>query len=329
MKLGFKTVAPVLLGLLVSGCSSPQDLLAPHGYIAGKEAWLFWIVLAMGAVVFLGVEGLILFIALRDRRRKGDLAEPKQVYGNRSLEILWTAIPIGLVLILFGLTLGVMAAVAPPSPSAGDLTVQVVGHQWWWEFDYPSLGIVTANELHIPVGESVRVQLVSADVIHSFWVPQLAGKTDVIPGQTNLMWLQSNQTGTFDGQCAEFCGLQHAHMRFQVVVQSAQDFQTWVAAQQASPPAPQTDLEQQGYQIVIKGVCSGCHTVNGTTARGTIGPNLTHVFSRQTIAGGSIPIGQMSEWIEDPQGMLPGNDMVIHLSNDEITAVLAYLDTLK
>ncbi|HTX80214.1 MAG TPA: cytochrome c oxidase subunit II, partial [Longilinea sp.] len=207
----------------------------------------------------------------------------------------------------------------------------VIGHQWWWEFDYPDLGIVTANEMVIPTGTPVQITLTSVDVIHSFWIPQLAGKTDVIPGQTNHMWISADQPGTYDGQCSEFCGMEHALMRDRVIAVTPANFQAWVKNQQANPPAPQTDLEQQGEKLVTTGVCAACHTINGTSAKGKVGPNLTHLFSRSTFAGASFTVNEanMSAWLTSNTTMKPGNLMSIRVPDSQLEAILAYLKTLK
>jgi cytochrome c oxidase subunit 2 len=281
--------------------------------------------------VFVLVEGLIVLIVVRDRRRGGETGEPRQVHGHTRLEIIWTVVPLLLVILLFGLTIGVMKAVAAPPAREGDVHVRVVGHRWWWQFDYPDYGITTANELHIPVDGAAHLTLESADVIHSFWVPQLAGKTDVIPGEVNSMWLSADAPGTYDGQCSEFCGIQHAGMRIHVIVESREDFDAWVKGQQAPPVRPATALAQQGEDMVLTGVCSSCHSVRGTSAQGTIGPDLTHLMSRTTMAGGMYPLNgaYLRRWLANTQEMKPGNLMVVQLPSDDMAAVLAYLTQLK
>jgi cytochrome c oxidase subunit II len=236
----------LLLGGLLSGCSVAPAVFNPASSIAGREAGLFSTVLWMSLPVFLIVDGGLLFIILRYRQRRGDTGEPRQIYHNVRLEAVWTAIPILLVITLFILTVVTVQAVAAPAPKAGDVKVTIVGHRWWWEFDYPDLGIHTANELHIPAGATVQISLQSADVIHSFWVPQLSGKTDVIPGQANTMWLTSDQPGSYPGQCAEFCGTQHANMRFTVIVDPPAAFQAWKASMQKIPAQPTDPLADQG-----------------------------------------------------------------------------------
>jgi cytochrome c oxidase subunit 2 len=217
-------------------------------------------------------------------------------------------------------------------PPTEGMPIKVIAHQWWWEFQYPELGIVTANELHIPMGQPVVVELNSDNVIHSFWIPQLAGKTDVVPGQTNSMWFQADRVGVYRGQCAELCGTQHANMNFVVVAQPTEDFNQW-AEWQKTPAVQTTSQTAAGEQVFMTtGACLGCHTVNGTDAKGVNGPNLTHIGSRQTLAGGALPNTpeNLAHWLTNPQAVKPGNKMLIsRLSQDDIAALVQYLSSLK
>jgi cytochrome c oxidase subunit 2 len=246
------------------------------------------------------------------------------------LEITWTVIPVLLTVVLFAMTVQTMQSVAAPAASANDINLHVIGHRWWWEFDYTDLGIKTANELHIPVGATVQITLDSVDVIHSFWVPQLSGKTDVIPGQTNHMWLTADQTGLFIGQCAEFCGLEHALMRINVVVDSEADFSAWVINQQKMAALPQTEEERAGYKVVST-LCASCHSLNPAESEVKVGPNLAHLFSRSMFAGATYDLTRenLRRWLEDTQPMKPGNVMNLKLSPEEIEQILAYLILLK
>jgi cytochrome c oxidase subunit 2 len=284
----------------------------------------------MSLAVFLLVETLLVVNILRFRRNQ----HAREVSHSREilLETIWTAIPLVLVAFLFFLTVRTMNAVAAPKPTQSDLNVHVVAHRWWWEFVYPDLGIDTADELHIPVNANVQVTLDSADVVHSFWVPALAGKTDTIPGVTNHMWLRGDEIGVYPGQCAEYCGLNHATMRFKVFVDSQADFDSWAKDQQQPPPEPQTDLQKQGYNLVVQGACIGCHTIGDHTAMDPIGPNLTHLTSRTTFAGASFDLNQdnLRRWLEDSNAMKPGNLMKdMQVKTDDVDAVIAYLSTLK
>jgi len=252
--------------------------------------------------------------------------------------VTWIYIGIGLtaVTLLGSLiwSMVVLAHVAAP-PGKPGVVMDVTAHQWWWQVRYdgdpPSRQFTTANEIHIPVGVPVRVRLKSADVIHSFWVPALSGKTDLIPGQTNETWLEAREPGTYRGQCAEYCGVQHAHMAFSVVADAPQAFEAWWQSQLVDSPPPIEQAAKDG-QIVFLRRCASCHTVRGTRAGGIYGPDLTHLAQRATIAAGTLPntTGHLGAWIADPQGIKPGNQMpMLSLSGPEISAIQTYLATLK
>ncbi len=331
MKIFHKITLLAGLGFILSGCTTSPTFLRPASSIAQHEANLYNNLLIMALVVFVLVEAVLVWILIRDRKKRGDDDRPPtQIYANTKLEITWTVIPVLLTGALFAMTFQTMKNVAVPAASAKDINVHVIGHQWWWEFDYPDLGFKTANELHIPVGATVQVTLDSMDVIHSFWVPQLSGKTDAVPGQTNHMWLTSNQTGVFIGQCAEFCGTEHAMMRIEVVVDSQDDFNAWVSNQQKPAAQPQTADELAGYKD-FSGVCASCHSLNPAEPENKVGPNLAHLFSRSTFAGATYPLTEenLRNWLHDTQSMKPGNDMKLTLSPDEINHIYAYLKLLK
>ena len=326
----------LVLGALSSACaeSAPQDYLEPQGPIARQLDNLFNPVLAVAAVFFFLVQGLVLFAAVRFRRRSDDEA-PKQVHGNVKLEITWTAIP-ALILAVVGIgTVVTIWDINKIDKGAEVLNVNVIGHQWWWEYEYPDLGLVTANELHIPTGTRVELTLESDDVIHSFWPPKLAGKVDVIPGHTNTMAIEANEPGEFEGQCAEFCGISHSRMRLRVIAQSPEDFEAWAEDQKREHPAPApgtTGEVAEGAALFQSRGCGGCHTVAGYT-QGEIGPNLTHLYDRETFAGSIFELNSINlrRWLRDPQHEKPGNKMVlpVPLNEDEITKLIAYLETLK
>lgn len=324
----------LIVGLLLSGCvGQSPTFLQPYSSVAADESNLFVIIMVMAAVVFVLVEALLIYnIARFHRRSKETDAEPRQIYGNWRLEFVWTAAPILLVLILFVFTVNSINAIAAPQETAkSDVAVQVIGHQWWWEFDYPDQKIKTANELHVPVGAAVRLTLNSADVIHSFWVPQLSHKMDVIPGQTNTLWFRADKAGVYDGQCAEFCGQNHANMRIKVVVDTPEQYAAWVQNQQLPPVEPVTDKEKEGQLIITQGICNSCHTLGDTEAANPIGPNLTHLMSRSVFAGAIFELndGNLELWLRDREAMKPGNDMKVALTNDQITALMTYLTKLK
>jgi cytochrome c oxidase subunit 2 len=330
MKIFHKCALLAWLGIVLSGCGSSPTFLNPASSIAKHEAKLYNNILIMALVVFVLVEISLIWILIRDRNPKGDNKPPKQIYGNSKLEITWTVIPVLLTVVLFVMTVQTMQSVAAPAPSATDINVHVIGHQWWWEFVYTDLGIKTANELHIPLGATVQIALDSIDVIHSFSIPQLSGKTDVVPGQTNHMWLTANQTGVLMGQCAEFCGIEHALMRIEVVVDSQDDFNAWVSNQQKPAVQPQTEEEQEGFKIVSS-LCASCHSLNPAEPEDKVGPNLAHLFSRSTFAGATYDLTEenLSRWLHDTQPMKPGNKMNLKLTPEEIEHLLAYLKLLK
>ncbi len=317
-------------GMWLAGCAAQSpSILAPVSPKGRAEAELFWFIFAITVAVFVIVEVLLLYAVLRFRARD-PRAVPPQIHGNNALEISWTtATAVGLA-VIFAMTWRTMAATSQPPADA--LPVRVIAHQWWWEFQYPTLGVTTANELVIPVGRPIRATVTSADVIHSFWVPQLGGKMDAIPGRENTLWLQGDVEGTYYGQCAELCGISHANMRLRVRVVSESEFQRWVEAQRAPAAQPADPLAQQGYQVFMSKACVGCHTIAGTPAQGKVGPNLTHVGSRTTIAAGLLENTpeNLAHWLDNPPAVKPGSLMPrLGLTPEEIQALVAYLSSLK
>jgi len=294
------------------------------------------LMLAICAAIFLVVGGLLTFTIVRFRRRKmDDSREPAQVYGSNKIEIAWIVIPVLIVLVLSMATARAVVEVQNKRMPADALKATVVGHQWWWEIRYPELGIVTANELHVPLSTAAKpattaLRLESADVAHSFWVPQLAGKTDTIPGITNTMWIDPRQEGTFLGNCAEYCGMQHANMLLRVVVETPADFEKWVAAQKLDAASdPQLGSARATFLSLS---CVNCHTVSATTATGTFGPDLSHLMSRQTLGSGVVPntLENLRAWVKDPQTIKPGNLMPnMQLNSRELDEVVTYLASLK
>ncbi len=332
--------AAVLVALVLAGCAGSPTWLAPQSPNVGMILNLSLIEFIIALIVFIVVEGMLVYSAIRFSRNRG---EASQTEGNTRLEIAWTLAPAIVLLIVFFVSLptliklasppqspAVAAAGDPPVAAAQMLRVRVIGHQWWWEFQYPDYKIVTADEMHVPAGMVVSLDVESVDVIHSFWVPQLANKVDAIPGHTNHIWFQSGNVGTYRGQCSEFCGVQHANMLFNVVVDSPDQFQAWVQQQQA-PVAAVTGAAAEGEQTFMTGACIGCHTLDGTKAKGTLGPNLTHFASRGAFAGAVLPNtpDNLTRWLTDPQAVKPGNDMPnLHLTKEQIAALVAYLESL-
>jgi len=336
---GASALASILLpvvGARADGPAQTPSIFAPVSTPAFAIRELAMFVLGITGIIFLVVAGLGAYGLIRFRRRRGDSGqEPPQVYGSRQIELAWTVVPVLIVAVLFLVTARYIFAIEQRVPSADTLEVTVIGHQWWWEFRYPRLGIVTANELRLPVSDPAHptptfLTLQSADVIHSFWIPQLAGKTDVIPNKTNRMWVEPQQTGTYVGQCAEYCGLQHAGMLLTATVLTRDDFARWVAAQQA--PAPEEAQALRGRELFASLACSSCHTVKGTSANGVFGPDLTHLMSRSTLGSGvarNTP-ENLRRWVEDPASLKPGSLMpAMQLSHDDLDRVTAYLLTLR
>jgi len=310
------------------------DIFKPHSGSAHMIYSLSLFMLEITGAIFLVVAGLWLYIILKFHK-KDDLSEPPQVYGSTQIELAWTVIPVLIVVVLFLTTARILFAVQDRPAPPGSLHVSVVGHQFWWEFRYPKYGFVTANELHVPVSEpkngvTTYLKLLSADVDHSFWVPALFGKTDSIPNKVNSMWFNPDATGIYLGQCAQFCGTAHAQMLLRVYVQTPQEFAAWLENEEK--PAVQDPAVAEGRQVFESQACISCHTIRGTAAHGTYGPDLTHLMSRDTIGSGIIPNTpeNLKRWIKDPQSLKPGCMMpAMQLSDQKIGQIVAYLSTLK
>src|ERR1700693_294251 len=297
---------------------------------------LSYFVLAITGLIFVVVFGLLIYAVVKFRKRQGDEGrEPAQVYGSTQIELAWTVIPILIVLVLFLATARVIHSIQDAPKPEGALEVVAIGHQFWWEFRYPQLGVVTANELHIPVSEAAHatptfLTLLSADTDHSFWVPQLAGKTDLIPNRVNHMWMDPYETGIFLGQCAQYCGTQHAKMLLRVYVDSPEEFATWVRRQ--NQPAVLDANVTAGRRVFETTACINCHAIEGTVADGRFGPDLTHLMSRQTIASGAAENtkANLRLWIQKPDAIKPGSLMpAMQLKNADLDALVDYLQTLR
>jgi cytochrome c oxidase subunit II len=328
--------APAVLGalaatLLLSGCDlSPQTTISPQSEFADDIQFLLKLTFFAAVGVGVIVEGILVYVILRYKARRTDTGFPAQIHGNTPVEIIWTIIPAVLLAVVAFFTIPIIFTTQAPPP-AGSLTVNVIGHQWWWEFRYPDLKVVTANELHLPVGQTAAFYLDSADVMHSFWLPRLGGKRDVIPNHTNNLWWTACDIGTTPGQCAQFCGASHANMRMDVVVQSQADFNQWVTAQQAQPAQPDGGPAADGRGVFARSACIGCHTIEGLSS-GEIGPDLTHVGSRGIIASGVLTNtpDNMAKWLHDPPAIKPGSLMPnLHLSDQDVNSLVAYLESLK
>jgi cytochrome c oxidase subunit 2 len=317
--------------------ADPASIFSPASTPADSIYHLSLFVLSVCAAIFLTVFSLLLYSVVKYRRRPGDDGrEPPQIYGSNQVELAWTVIPVLIVVVLFLATARVIHAVEDAPMPAGTIEVTAVGHQFWWEFQYPQQGFIAANELHVPVSDPqhptpTHIKLLSADTDHSFWVPRLAGKTDLIPNRTNNMWIDPHETGVYVGQCAQYCGTQHAKMLLRIIVQARPDFDRW-AAEQLQPPPQAGDSALQGRQIFETTACVNCHTVTGTNAHGTFGPDLTHLMSRETIAAGAALNNRenLRQWVREPDSLKPGALMpAMQLDERDLDAVTDYLLTLK
>ena len=351
-------LAAVLL-LLLACSTGKQSTWDPVGPVAERQLLLFNVLLWVMVAVFILVEGILLYAAVRYRRRPGQ-GLPNQTHGNTPLEIAWTIVPTILIM-----ALGIWSVITlyqfdePPASANNVLHVNVTGHQWWFEFEYEDAGagkrIVTANELKIPVDRAVRLTLESDDVLHSFWVPKLAGKTDMVPGEGNYMWFEADVPGEYYGQCAEYCGTSHANMKFKVIAVSEPDFKSWLQVQ-SNPALESSDpLVQEGAGVFKSAGCTGCHatkTVVNKGSKGRVGPNLAHVASRRDLAAGmlrnsddngsvndAILQKNLRTWLQDPNEVKPGNlmssgaqvytDPDKKLTEEQISQLVHYLSSLK
>lgn len=323
---------------VMAGCAHEptQSAIHPAGPAAAEIAWLWWIMFWAFTAVFALVIILLFRALFRGPRPTSALGKDRLAsesvppFGPNGFIVAGGfLLPIVVVTPLYLLSLKTSASLSTP-PEA--LTIRVVGHMWWWEVRYPEQGVVTANEIHIPVGQPVRLELASADVIHSFWVPRLHGKRDLIPGVENVFWVQADESGIFRGQCGEYCGTQHANMAFQVVALPPAEFEAWLA-ERSSPRAEASTADQRrGLEVFLGAGCAQCHAIRETPAIGNVGPDLSHLGSRRTIAAAVLPNtrGNLMGWIADPQAIKPGAKMPrTYLTPDELFALVAYLEGLK
>ncbi len=355
----FRAWFPLLVILIFAGCTAgkyPQSTLNPKTDFTSMVDHVFMTTVRYAVVVFILVEGALVFAIFKFRGKPTD-PEPKQTHGNTTVEIVWTVIPaVILALIAVPTIRGIFRTSEIPADA---IRIEVIGHQWWWEFRYPDLKVVTANELHVPSGKKVVLLMTTADVLHSFWTPQLAAKRDVFPGRHTSLWFTAPDSGRYDGQCAEFCGIQHARMGFVIYVNSPPGFDSWVARQQVGSPmvnggkvavdstapadtagqaarAERDSLMAKGTAIFLSGGCIGCHAMVGTPMAGqmgVVGPNLSHVGSRSTLVANLMPNTEenLARWLRDPQALKPGALMKLprKLTEDEITTLVAYLEAHK
>jgi cytochrome c oxidase subunit II len=310
-----------------------QSALNPAGPQAAAMANLTWWFFGVCAVVYALVLAATLWAVVRRRKPSDDAPETTVRLGW----IVGIATAVTVITLVVLTVSSVVAGRGLTSPSGpGAITVDVIGHQWWWEFQYRDVSanewVNSPNELHVPVGIPVVLKAMSRDVIHSFWVPNLHGKRDLVPGMVTHTWIQADTPGVYRGQCAEFCGHQHAHMAFLVVAEPMEDFQRWLQRQREGAPQPRTDAEKRGHDVFMKGPCVMCHTIRGTSAASRFGPDLTHVAGRQTIGAGTLPTtrGHLAGWIVNSQSIKPGNRMPPNIMRGEdLQALLTYIETLK
>jgi cytochrome c oxidase subunit 2 len=326
--------------VLLCGCQGKQDVLDVAGPQAERVAHLWTGFLIVASVILFLVTVAVIRVALKCTNEK--IVEPPLTPNprqNKFLTVVVSSLVTVTVLILSSFLFGEMftgRAVFAMSQEPNALSIKIIGHQWWWEVQYmdaiASNIVITANEIHIPTDRPIQFELNSVDVIHSFWAPNFHGKKDLVPGHPTVTWLKASRPGSFRGQCAEFCGAQHAHMRFVMIAEEPSKFEQWLATQRHSAPQPQTEEQKRGYQVFMSTTCVMCHSIQGTDANGLVGPNLTHIASRKMIAAGSRPntVGHLAGWILDPQKIKPGVLMPQHaLSPQDLRALLEYLETLK
>jgi cytochrome c oxidase subunit 2 len=327
------TAAAVLAcGTTIAGCGG-QSTLSPKSRPAHDITVLWWWMLAAATIVFLGAVFLLLLGWVRRRKPGFPLIGRSEPVSNGLVVTFGIFIPAATLIALFIAANFVVASdTSPPSPGSTQMTIQVTGKQWFWQVRYPGTTAVTANEIHIPVRTRVNVVALSGDVIHSFWVPELNRKIDMIPGRTNRVLIEADRPGVYRGQCAELCGLQHANMGMYVIAQPRAQFDAWLRNMTAPRRAPVTPLERRGEQVFLANECAACHQIRGTPAIGQVGPDLTHLMTRTTLAALTIPNrkGYLAGWVLDPQHVKPGNKMpALNLSGPDFQALLAYLESLK
>jgi len=326
----------LLTSSMLTAQGTTPSTLAPASTPAHQIFDLSIFVVAITGGIFLVVGGLLAVVLYQFRARKDDpVGEPAQIYGSTQIELAWTVIPVLVVVVLFLTTARIIFAIQDvPKPKTA-LDVTVIGHQFWWEFRYPKYGVVTANELHIPVSSEAApaatfLKLTSADVNHSFWIPQLAGKTDLIANHVNTMWMDPQKPGLYLGQCAQFCGSQHAMMLLRVYVDTPEQFDIWIKNQQRA--APQDSAVEAGRTVFERQACMNCHSISGTAATGRFGPDLTHLMSRTTLASGAMDNtpANLRRWIKTPDTFKRGALMpAMQLTDEQLDRVTAYLETLK
>ncbi|HEX2282431.1 MAG TPA: cytochrome c oxidase subunit II [Thermomicrobiales bacterium] len=321
-----------LLTPLPASCEDAPSALDPSGPGAETIAGLWWLMLILATIVAL-VTFTFLGIALWRSRQGRPVEKPLGLDGQHFVILAGAIVPTAILLFLTVSTLDVMADLdEPPEPPSH--VIEITGWMWWWEVVYPDAGVVTANEIHIPAGQTVELRLTSADVIHSFWVPEISGKIDLMPGSENTFWIKADEPGIYRGQCAEFCGVQHALMAKLLIVQEPEEYQAWLEHMAQPAPTPTEPVQQHGLDVFMQSQCRFCHTIRGTDARGDVGPELTHLMSRQTLGAVTIrnSTGNLAAWVADPHQFKPGVKMpafVDDIVGEDFQALIAYLASLE
>jgi cytochrome c oxidase subunit 2 len=319
--------------LALGGCGGRQSIVEPASKQSHDIALLWWWMLGAAAIVFFGAVALLGIAYVKRGTRGLPFVGQREGIAEGMVLMFGIAIPVVVLVALFGVSnIYLIGETTPPSPRNTAMRIHVIGHQWWWEVRYVGTNVVTANEIHIPVNTRVDVLATTGDVIHSFWVPELNRKIDMIPGMRNRILLDAQRTGEFRGQCSQFCGFQHANMSFEVYVQRPAAYRAWLRSQERGPAAPAGALARAGQQQFMSDQCASCHTIAGTQATGTIGPNLTHLASRTALASEEIPNNprELAAWLRNPQAIKPGARMPdLGLSTTQIRALVAYLDSLR
>ncbi len=320
-------VVVVGVGTATTGCGS-SSIVSPKGSEADRVAGAWWLMFGLACAVYVIVAGLIVYAATRGRLKKGTSSRLRP---NAFIWVGGVAVPLVILMVLAVVTVHTTSALR--RPSGDELLIDVVGKRWWWAVQYPGKGVTTANEIHLPAGQPVDVRLTSDNVIHSFWVPELAGKEDTIPGQVNHLRFTADRPGTYLGRCAEYCGIQHAHMDIVVVVETAGDFGRWLTRRQSVQPGPTSEETTRGAVVFQREACAGCHTIRGTAAQGKVGPDLTDVGERRTLGAGVLENSRdnLFDWIFDAPSSKPGILMPSFrsLPPDDIAAIATYLESLK
>lgn len=312
----------------------PWAPLAPMSGEVNEISNLFWIILVLSGIIFFGVVAAVVVSIMRFSHKEG-APEPTQVFGNRRVEMIWTIIPTIILALAFIATVKAMNDINNPNTTGQHAVfdINAVGHQWWWEFQYPHQNFVTADEVHVPTGVYVRFHVESNDVIHSFWTPQLQRQIDANPGIDNVVYLKADRPGIYSGMCYEYCGEGHAWMKFKEIVDTPGQFAAWVKHEQQDAAVPKTSLLKYGQSVFLHNTCVNCHAITGTLAGGAVGPNLTHLASRWGMAGGAAPITQidLEHWIQDPYQYKSGVIMPAYptLSHKDLHALASYLLSLK